>query len=572
MGIISTGFKISQTIKNISRLREIVTIFARHGFDEFIPDGVIRRIPGFVLPKATKNKIKEELEKIEESNWTNVIGLRLRICFEELGPAFVKFGQLFASREDIFDEGFINQMKLLRDKVKPLNFDEVRSQVEISLGAKVEVVFEYVEQKPIGTASIGLVYKGKLKNGKEVVLKVRRPGIADLIDTDLSLMHFIAKTAEKVGNEFKYLGLSRILEDFSLSLHNEFNFNLEALNCTRIRKIIDEYNEENIFYIPHIYEEFTAKDLLVMELVEGIPFSDEKKIQQKLGVLEDKLNASVRIFIKSFLNEGVFHADLHGGNFFFTPDERIALIDFGLVGTLSRSARQNLVAIIYAILNNNYETLVNEFLDVAQYDGIPNVEKLVTDMKSTLSPFVGLTIKQTDFTVVLKLIMRTLREHEIFLPSEWYIVFRALITLDGVGKSLGLDFDIFSFLEEDIGELLQGNFKKDFFMEEAFWLGKDVLGAARIVPRHLRWFIKEWAKNGYALEHKHTGLEKNFDKMANALFFLGFSLFSCVLFIAGLQFINPQTLASLDFSNFPKITYLLWASSMLMFMYGLHRN
>ncbi len=568
MGIISTGFKVSRTIKNIGRLREIVSIFARHGFDEFIPHGVISKIPGFVLPRATKLKIKEELDKIEESGWSEIIGLRLRLCFEELGPAFVKFGQLFASREDLFDEGFINQMKLLRDQVSPLPFSAVRAQVEHSLGRKIEAVFESVDDSPLGTASIGLVYKAKLLSGKDVVLKVRRPGIEDIIDTDLSILLFMATTAEKVGSEVKFLGLSRVIEDFALSLQNEFNFNIEAMNCEKLQKIISEYDENGIFYVPKIFGEFTTENLLVMELINGIPFSDSFRIHSKLAELEDKLNESIKVFIQTFLGEGFFHADLHGGNFFYTNDGKIALIDFGLVGNLSRQGRQNFVAIIYSILNNNYETLVNEFLDVAQYEKIPDVDKLVIDMRYALAPFIGLTIKQTNFSAVFKIITKTLREHEIFLPREWFIVFRALITLDGVGKSLGMDFDLFSFLQDDIDSIIKKNFQKEYFMEDAFWLGKDILNSSRVVPRHLRWFLKEWSKNGYAFEVKHQGMEKSFDKVSSALIFLGFCLFSCILFMSGLQLVNIDTLQSLDIRSIPSVSYILWFASLGMFFYG----
>lgn len=572
MGIITTGYKITQTIKNINRLREIVTIFARHGFDEFIPQGVIRLIPGFVLPKATKKKIKEELEKLDESSWAEIIGLRLRLCFEELGPAFIKFGQLFSSREDLFDDGFINQMKLLRDQVSPLGFEKVKAQVELSLGKKIEEVFSSVDINPIGTASIGLVYKAKLLSGEDVVLKVRRPGITDVIATDLSILLFMAKMAEKVEGEIRYLGVSRVLEDFSVSLQNEFNFNIEALNCGKIKKIISKYPNHEIFYIPHIFQEYTTVDLLVMELVEGIPFSDNLEIKKHLDILAPKLDISVRMFVKTFLTDGTFHADLHGGNFFFTKDEKIALIDFGLIGNLSRNARQNLAAIIYSLINNNYETLVNEFLDVAHYENIPNVEKLVQDMRSALAPYVGLTVKQTNFTLLLRQILKTLREHQIYLPNDWFIVFRALITLDGVGKSLGLDFDIFSFLQEDIEEIIQSNFEKKYFLEEALWLGKDVLNSSRLIPRHLRWFLKTWSKNDYAFEMKHNGLEKAFDKMSNAIIFLGFSLFSCILFMTGIQFVSHDILVNLDFANIPKVTYLLWLASTCFFLYGLNRR
>lgn len=572
MGLISTGFRITKTIRNIGRLKEIVTVFAKHGFDEFISQGVLAKMPGFVLPRSTKVRLKEELAKKEVGSWGHIIGSRLRQCFEELGPAFVKFGQLFASREDIFDEDFINQMKQLRDNVSPLPFSKVRSDVENSLGQKITDVFEFVEEQPIGTASIGLVYKAKLKSGEDVVIKVKRPGIDKIIENDLSILLFIASQSERAGDEIKFLGLTKILEDFAVSLQNEMNFHIEALNCERLEKIIKKYDEEDIFYLPKIYDDYTRENILVMELIDGIPFSDQTKINSVLEELTEKLNNSVHIFIKTFLNEGFFHADLHGGNFFYTKDKKIALIDFGLVGSLSKSGRQNFVAIIYSLITYNFENLVYEFLDVAEYDEVPDVDKLISDIKYSLGPFIGLTVQQTNFTVVLRSIVNTMREHQIYLPREWFIVFRALMTLDGVGKSLGMDFDLFAILEDDIDGLIKENFKKEAIMEDAMWAGRDILNSSRIVPRHMRWFLKEWSKNGYAFELKHYGHERSFEGLSSSIHFLGLCIMASVLFFAGFSLVDKATITSISFKEIPAITYILWAMSFILFAIGYRKK
>lgn len=568
MGLISTGFKITKTIRNIGRLREISTIFAKHGFDEILSQGVLAKIPGFVLPTSTKNRMADELAKKEESSWAGSIGYRLRLCFEELGPAFVKFGQLLSSREDIFDEDFIEQMQLLRDKVSPLPFSKVRASVEESLEKKIEDVFEYVNETPIGTASIGLVYDAKLKTGEKVVLKVKRPGIDKLIETDLSILIFIATQSERAGDEVKYLGPSKVIEDFAVSLQNELNFNIESLNCERLRKIISKYDEEELFYLPKVYKQYTSESLLVMELIEGIPFSDKQQISGKMDELEDKLNKSVHTFLKTFLNEGFFHADLHGGNFFYTSEGKIALIDFGLVGSLSRTGRQNFLAIIYSLLTYNFESLVYEFLDVADYEGVPDVDRLISDIKYSLGPYIGLTVQQTNFSVVFRSIVKTLREHQILLPREWFIVFRAMMTLDGVGKSLGMDFDLFAILEKDVHGMIKENFKKEVFIEDALWVGRDILNSSRMMPRHLRWFFKEWSKNNYAFEVKHQGHEKSFDKLASSIQFLGICLVASVLFFAGMNMVDPVILQGGFFRQIPIFTYLLWFVSFVMVATG----
>lgn len=335
MDLIKTGIGITKTIRNVGRLKEIATILARHGFDEFIALGIGSKIPGFVLPKA-RTKIKEELAKRAEKDWQGVIGYRLRLAFEELGPAFIKFGQLLSSREDIFDESFIYEMKILRDKVKPIPFDQVKSVVESSLGKPIDKVFQSIDPHPLGTASIGVVYKAILLDGTDVVVKVKRPNIDRMIETDFSILMFLTGQIERVSEEIRFLGISRIIHDFGISLQNELNFNVEALNSQRLKANLVKHDDEGTFYIPESYPELTTEDVLIMERLIGTPFSDSEKIEEHLEVLKPKLDKGVQIFIRTFLQDGYFHADLHGGNFFYLENGRIGIIDFGLMGTLGK--------------------------------------------------------------------------------------------------------------------------------------------------------------------------------------------------------------------------------------------
>ena len=230
MDLIKTGIGIGKTIRNVARLRDIVSVFARHGFAEFISIGVTSKIPDFVLPSSQKD-IKREIAEKGEKSLGKTLGYRLRLCFEELGPAFIKFGQLLGSREDLFDKGFIDEMHQLRDKVKPVSLTISIKTIEESLGKKFSEVFESIDEKPVGTASIGVVYKAKLLNGDEVVVKVRRPQISKEITRDFSILSFLATQVEKASEEIRYLGLSRIVNDFAISLQNELNFNIEAMSC-----------------------------------------------------------------------------------------------------------------------------------------------------------------------------------------------------------------------------------------------------------------------------------------------------------------------------------------------------
>ena len=524
------------------------------------------KIPKIVFPK-TRQKIKENLERDGDYSWSQVLGYRLRKAFEELGPAFIKLGQLLSSREDLFDEGFIDEMKKLRDKVSGVPFSDSKAVIEEAFGRKVEQIFEYIDEEPIGTASIGVVYSGRLITGEQVVIKVRRPNIEQMIETDFSILLFLVKQVERNSKEVKGLGLSKVIKDFASSLNSELNFNSEALNCRRFQENLSVRDEQNIFYIPKMYQELTRENVLVMEKLDGIPFSDKERIAPVLDAVHDKRETGLIFFLKSFLQDGFFHADLHGGNFFYLKDGRIGIIDYGLMGSLSRRSRKNFIAIIYALLTFNYENLVYEFLDVAEYEKSPDVDVLISDIKECLSPYVGLTVKQTNFSEVFKKIVSTLTRHELFLPRDWFIVFRSLMTLDGVGKSLNMDIDIFGMLNTDIKDIISSTYDKNDVLEELVWASRDILPIVRIAPRYLKWWLKDFSRKNYQFHIKNHGYEKQFKKVSRSLNFGSYSIFASILILSGSMMV-PESFKG-DFFKIPNISFIFWVIGFMIFYRGL---
>ena len=565
MDLLRTSIRISKTIRNVSRLREIVLTFAKNGFAEFISLGVIKIIPNFVLPRASKS-IEEEVSERGDRDWSRVVGIRLRASFVELGPAFIKFGQLLSTREDIFDPAFIKEMKKLRDNVPPVPFNQVKSVIEESLGSSIDDIFKSIDPEPIGTASIGVVYRGTLKNGKGVVIKVRRPGIEKMIEVDFSIVKMLVAQAEKISEDIKFLGVSRVVDGFAMSLRPELNFNIEALNCQRFSKVLENYDTAGIYVVPKIYSQYTRENILVMEFLNGIPFTDVDRISERIEVVKPKLAVGISVFMKTFLSEGFFHADLHGGNFFLMKNEKIGLIDFGLMGRLSKKGRQSFVAIIYSLLTFNYENLIYEFLEVAEYEKIPDVEKMIRESREVLNPYIGLTTRQINYDIVLRNIFEILRNNKIYLPREWFIVFRAMTTLDGVNRALDLDFDLYSIMEKDITEIIKDNINKDEMIEEGIWLGRDLLASARSMPRHLKWFVREWAKRGYAFNLNLQGHEKRLDRIGNSLMFLSYALLASIFVISGTLLVSSFEVTT--WQDVPTLCWIFWGLGLVTLLQG----
>ncbi len=561
MDLVKKGIELSKTIKNVARAKEIISVFWRNGFDEIMSKTKIHRVlPGFVIPKVRYEKAYNESRG---KDFWEIIGFRLRKSFEELGPSFIKLGQLISSREDILDPHLISELKLLQSEAGGIDFDLARSEIEKSLGKKIEDIFSEFNENPIGMASIGIVYRAKLKTGQDVVVKLRRPDIKKTIINDFEIISFLAQKLELVSEEFKYLGISRAIDDFFESINLELNFLIEAQNSKKLKSNLEKIDEDKLFLLPDVFEEYSSENLLISTYLDGRPFN-KIGILGKDDSLRGKLNTSVKKFIHTLLVDGFFHADLHGGNFFLLKNGQVGIIDFGLMGTLSKKNRESLVAILFALVSNNYENLVYEFLDVADYDQIPDHEELVRDIQSSLAPFVGLSVQDMDVTAFINSIVTTLSKHQMYLPRQWFIIFRSLMTLDGVGKSLGVDLNIFEIIDSEMKDIVSGIVSKEALTEEAMWIGRDTLSSLRIIPRHLRWLLKEFAKKKYRLDIEVVGVNDQINFLGRALLFLALTFFSSTFFISGIYFITKGN--SINLTNIPVITWILWAFSALIFI------
>lgn len=559
---IKTGLSLGKTLKNVVRAKEIMVVLSRNGFDEFIiKTGLIEKIPGFVLPKS-QSRISGSLEEYDADSLPASVGYRLRRSFEDLGPGFIKLGQLLSTREDIFPPSFIIEMKKLQDQVKGISFDEATQAIEASLKKPWQTVFRAIDANPIGTASIGVAYRGQLKSGDDVVIKVRRPNIRKTIRTDFEILQFIIAQMERVSDEIRHLAISRIIQDFAAHLETELDYRVEALNCERLKANITQVDTNEIFYLPKVYKDISSEDILVMEYFDGIPFSNAGKVNEVRAEIQEKLEKGIRVFVHNLLIDGFFHADLHGGNFFLLKNGKIGIIDFGLVGFLGKKSRASLVAILYAMVNFNFENLVYEFLEVADYDTIPDVESVVNDVRDCLSPYMGLTVQQTNFSLLFRSIMTTLARHRLYLPREWFVVFRALVTLDGVGKSLDMDFDIFKIVDQDIRKIIDQLVSKDEIIEQALWMGRDMLTSVRGLPRHIRWFLRDFAKKNYSFQVIHKGYEKELQTLGQSLNHLSLSLVACVLIFCGAFLLKNVEIHSL--ATIPKLTWGFWIAATLI--------
>lgn len=524
-------FGVAKTLRNVQRLKEVLLVFIKNGLEEL----VIRTRLHLKMPELGISRHSEKIRESESGGDTwSILAHRLRRSFEELGPAFIKFGQLLSSREDLFPVSFTKELKHLQDDVHPLPFSAAEKIMLKALGRPWSEVFKSISPQALATASIGSVFRGELHDGSQVVLKVKKPGVERIIDRDFELMEVIVRRLERWNKEVRYLGLSHHLEGFYRTIKQECDFSHELRNLLKLKNNYHKRQGDDVLYFPKVYPELSNEEFLVMEYLEGTPFNKLNTESLEKLELKEMLNRCVLLFFQSLFKDGFFHADLHGGNFFWLPQQKkIGIIDFGLVGHLSPQGRQDLILILYYLISGNFQAVAHEFLDVAEYEKLPDIKDLARDLEDNLGPFIGLRVSELKVNEMLRMLILTLTKHEIFLPREWSTIFRAIITLDGLGRSIGFDINTFELLEGELNDLKGSFLSKESLMQDALGVGRQGLNVLRTFPHHLSWFMRELARRNYAFDVRNPGQNQALKSLSRSLRFLAFVILSGIFALCG---------------------------------------
>ena len=381
---------LGQTLKNAARLRTIVTVFARHGFYRVAEKA---KLGQFILERFLPNSDIENLS----------MPVRLRMAFEELGPTFVKLGQLLASRPDLVPEDYVQEFSKLHDRVQPLHFDVIQSLLEEQFGANLPNLFRSIDPQPLGSASIAQVHLAELNTGARVVLKIQRPGIMQIVDDDVNVLYFLADVLSKYSEVIRHFDPKAIVDEFFKTLLLETNFIIEANNIRRFR---DNFKSQPEIKIPEVYFDLSSEKILVMEALDGMPLSQEKQMSE--WDREKVIKIGLKAFMQMVFQDGLFHGDLHAGNFFVmnshpdTPQQGlVGLVDFGVVGRLNQKTKTAIADMLLALSTEDYERLAYEYVDIAPISEQVDVDLFARELRDLVSPYYGLTLKNVNMGKLL---------------------------------------------------------------------------------------------------------------------------------------------------------------------------
>lgn len=522
--MIFTPRQVTRTFKNIGRIKQISTVFAKYGFQELMGKLGFGR---FIPEKYKLTEAESELSAPE----------RLRLAFEELGPTFIKLGQVLSSRADLLPESYVKELSKLQDRVTPLPFSVIQHTVERELGASLGELFDYFGEEHLASASIGQVHEAKLHDGTRVVVKVQRPGIDVLIKTDVSVLTALAGAIEKYVPETKVLAPQTCVEEFFQAMSLELDFILEANNMIKSRENLKSMPE---VYVPQVFLEHCTHKVLVVEKLDGKKLDDASTLDQ-LGYDRKALAQSVaKAFLKTALEDGFFHGDLHTGNLFAlapSPESagqpRVGMIDFGIMGYLTPRARESLLRIFVALSEEDFETLCLEYAELGSSRGKTDFDSFQRSIHASLAPYLGLPLSSMNAGKVLMDATAIAAKHEIRIPREWVLIFKAIYTLEGTCRKLDPSFNAMPLLESYVAPMLQPTYDWQQFSKNMLLGSRDIQYVAQMLPRQLHWFFKRLAANGYALETRNADAELDRKQSERNARVIASGVFAAALVLAG---------------------------------------
>ncbi|MDZ4676903.1 MAG: lipopolysaccharide core heptose(II) kinase RfaY [Oligoflexia bacterium] len=450
------------------------------------------------------------------------------MAFEELGPTFVKFGQLLATRPNLIPADFVEEFKKFHDQVAAVPFEEIRKIIEEDFGKQPEKVFAVIDPNPLAAASIAQVHSAKLVTGENVVIKVQRPGIVETIKNDLGVLYTMAALIEQYIPESRPFNPQSLVDEFFKTLELETNFVVEANN---IRRIGQNFKDDLVIKIPAIFSDHCTPRILVMEQLNGVRLSDHKQLQESEINREQIVASGLKAFFKMVFRDGIFHGDLHAGNLFILPDNKIGLVDFGVVGRVSQKTKDSVANMLIALATENYELLTYEYIDLAPYNHEVNFDQFTREVRDLIAPYHGMTFKNVNFGKLLMDSTSIAAKHNIVMPSELMLFFKAIVTVEGMGRTIIKDFDLLSYAMEFAQEIIKAKYDPQRIMKDLTTVARDSTSLLYTLPRQLKQLMRKLNSNDFAIDINLAQIEdlKRSVETNGTLTYLGLVIGSLVI-------------------------------------------
>jgi ubiquinone biosynthesis protein len=515
--------KLILIIRKIKRYRQIVNILIKYGFEI-----IIERIHIFKFPFRKKKEIELSFP------------VRIKKILEELGPTFIKLGQILSTRPDLIPYDYIKELEKLQDDTKPEKFEIMKEIIEKEIGKKLEDIFDFFDREPVASASISCVYKAIYK-GKEVAVKVQRPNIKKQIYTDIQILYDIAELVERFIKESEIYQPVKIVREFEKSIKKELNFLIEAKNIEIMKERLKNIEK---LYIPDVYKEISTEKILVTEFIDGIKIN---KVDQwsKFVNKEDVLKTGADIILKQIFNAGFFHGDPHPGNIFVMNDGKIAFIDFGIVGHIDVEKKYYILNLLSSILKGNTEKIILNLKLMGSISDKTDIDELKEELEDLIEIYRDMPVKKIKIGELIGSCFEIMRRNRIKIPVSFTLMGKSIITLEGICYFIDPEFKLIETIEPFFIEITEKKVKFSYFLKEINNIIDSFHYVFKELPEALETFMdtvknskiknygNDMTSENLNLIIKKTGVKISFSLLLSALLISSVFLFISQYFLLG---------------------------------------
>lgn len=506
-----------------------MAILAKYGFEE-VADVLRSRFVIKFGTRAARPPVPPEVQ-------ARTRAARLRLAMEELGPTFIKLGQLLSTRPDLIPIEYVKELEQLQDRVAPDSFDLIRGEVEKELHGKLEDIFLFFDHAPLAAASIAQVHRATTKEGKSAVVKVRRPGISKKIRIECEILADLAALLKATIFKDEPVDPVIMVQEFTEAITKEVDFNNERRNQIRFA---NAFADDPAIHVPDVYEKYCSEGVLTMEYIDGIRPSNRDAII--LADLDPVLIADrgANFVLKQIFDFGFFHADPHPGNFFLLPENVLVPIDFGQVAWLSKADRVLLTEMVLALVENETSRMIHAFEHAGMISNKTDVDRLIRDIEQNLAAYYNMPLKEIPFNKLLMQTFDLMRKHYVRPPAQFTLMLKSLMTIESFALGLDPSFDILSHLKPYASKFSKGPFDPQQILTNARNLFKDAANLASNLPDDLNSIISKFRQGKLEMRIHHEHLEnlvKTVDKSSDRI---SFSLISAALLIASSMLVSQE--------------------------------
>lgn len=474
---------INQTFRNINRTREILGILIKYGFEDVIANSTLRNL---VTESMRIKWLRDEKPVIEYTRYE-----RIRMAAEELGPTFIKLAQVLSNRPDIIPEGLVKEFEKLQDRVPPVEFAKAKEIIERETGKKLNELFTEFSERPMASASIGQVYKAKMVTGEDVVVKVQRPNVAEIIEQDLSIIKEAVRRTDRYLKKQGVLNAEEVVRVFERAITKELDYQNEARNIDRFRTT---YRHRTDFYVPKAYREYSTDKVLIMEFVKGCKITDVQQLKEWNISPARVVEKGMDIYLSQIFEYGYFHGDPHPGNVLVNEDGKIILLDFGMVGQLMKKDKYAFAGIFIAMSKHDAREMAAQLRKLAVEDNITDMRQFVYDLNDLIEDYAHLDVSESSIQDVIERLQKIMFDYHITVPGGVFLIFRAFAILEGIGKKLHPNFKTYEFIRPYGQKLITEQLKPENLANEAAQRFSNLSSFLNSFPVEVRGILQQISK------------------------------------------------------------------------------